>query len=182
MKLILTILGVGSCVAFLPLRTGGVQLASDNRFIALTSCQATARAADLDGQTVVIAGRYRLNPASSDDAPTLIRDITGCEIAGAQGAVIADTSHAGNTPGWLDFEKYRRDLISTPCPPKVTCIPEKIARHPYIDIVARGRFKLIPPDQRDSAYCCQLTIYDMVSVRPDSEAGRPGFDSESKEP
>jgi hypothetical protein len=135
----------------------------------LSSCQATARRTELDGKLITLSGRFYLGPSSSADAPVLLRDVSSCEVSGAQFAVLMDPSHPKPSPGARRFEELRSDLVPTPCKPRTTCLPDRLARHQYADLVVTGHFHVVEKDKRVWAYCCRFETEDVVSIEAGPE-------------
>jgi hypothetical protein len=164
-KRLLTILGISSlsCLMALGQRDSGSQ-SGDGVKEVLNSCQATARRTEMDGKHVTLSGRFYLGSSSSADAPVLLRDTSSCEVDGADGAVLIDASHPRPSPASKRLAELRNDLEPTPCKPRTICLPDRLPRHVYADLVVTGRFHVVEKEQRVWAYCCSLEVEDIVSV------------------
>ncbi len=164
------VLGIISLISLSAIGQQTTTKAVDRPSEILSSCQATARLSKLDGKLITLSGRFYLTPPSSADAPVLLRDNSSCETDGAYGAVLIDASHPRPSAAAKRFEELRGDLVPTPCKPRTTCLPDKLARHVYVDLVLTGRFHVIEKDKRVWAYCCSLEIEDVVSLEAGPES------------
>jgi hypothetical protein len=129
----------------------------------LTSCQATARRTELVGRTVTLSGRFYLGPSASADAPMLLRDLASCDVKDAQFAVLIRFPHTAQSTESTHLEELRRDLVPTPCKPHAICLPARVSRLIYADLVVTGHFGVVPPDAR-VYYCCSFDVDDVISV------------------
>ncbi len=129
-----------------------------------TPCQVTAERYQLDGKQVTLSGRYYLNPHSSSDAPDLLGNINGC-VRGdyAEAAVIVSFEHLSKSKESRVFQKYRDDLVPVECPPRTICMPPRVARYLYVDIVAVGRFAIT--NKTRTGYCCTLELLEILSSK-----------------
>lgn len=130
----------------------------------LTPCRATVDRHRLDGKQIAVSGRYYLNPIVSNDAPDLLGNIYDClPEDDAQPAVLVSFKHLSHSNESNVFQKYREDLVPVQCPPKTTCLPPKVARYLYVDVVAVGRFAITNKTGR--GYCCTLDVQDILSTQ-----------------
>ena len=137
---------------------------SDESAQPLTPCQVTAERYRLDGKQVALSGRYYLNPHSSNDAPDLLGNISGCiPEDNAQPAVTVSFEHLSQSKESRVFQKYREDLVPVECPPRTICMPPPVARYLYVDIVAVGRFAITSKTRM--GYCCTLEVQDILSTK-----------------
>lgn len=84
--------------------------------------------------------------------------------------MLVDASHPKPSPAAKRFEELRNDLEPTPCKPRTICLPDKLPRHVYADLVVRGRFRVIEKEKRMwASLCCSLEIEDVVSVQAGPE-------------
>src|SRR5450432_2244024 len=106
-------------------------------------CQVTAQRSQLDGTLVTVSGRIFLNPATSADAPELLRGSSSCHAAEGWATLDLDDSRAEPGSAARTLARLRNDLVPNPCNPEATCLPAHIARYLYAEVVVSGRLSIV---------------------------------------